>query len=398
MNLTREDFQMRDAVIVEALRTPIGKRGGGLAEVHAVELSALILSAIAERTGIDPAVVDDVHWGSVQSVGQQSGNIGRMAVLAAGWPESVPGFTMDRQCGSSQQAISTAAAAVVSGQADVVVAGGVEMMSAIPMGASAVPGTGQMGGPAVTRYADQLTDPGFGGMFNQGYGAEKIAEEWKLSRTQLDEYSVRSHERAAAAQDAGDFDAETIAVPTGAATVKADEGIRRGSTVDKLATLKTPFKDGGLISAGNASQISDGAAGVLITTSENAARLGLKPLARVHTAVVTGDDPVKMLTGPIPATALALRKSGLSIDDIDAFEVNEAFAPVPLAWRIETGADDAKLNPLGGAIALGHPLGCSGARLATTLIHYLVRTGKRYGLQTMCEGGGTANATIYERI
>ncbi|MFE9320733.1 thiolase family protein [Nocardia sp. NPDC052278] len=389
---------MRDAVIVEALRTPIGKRRGGLADVHAVELSALILKSIAERTGIDPAVVDDVHWGNVMSVGQQSGNIGRMAVLAAGWPESVPGFTIDRQCGSSQQAISTAAAAVISGQADVVVAGGVEMMSAIPMGASNVPGTGEMGGPAVTRYADRLTDPGFGGAFNQGYGAEVIADQWKLSRTQLDEYSVRSHERAAAAQDAGYFETEIVAVDTGAGTVKSDEGIRRGSTVDKLATLKTPFKEGGVISAGNASQISDGAAGVLVTTSENAARLGLTPLARIHTAVVTGDDPVKMLTGPIPATALALRRSGLSISDIDAFEVNEAFAPVPLAWQIETGADEAKLNPVGGAIALGHPLGCSGARLATTLIHHLIRTGGRYGLQTMCEGGGTANATIYERI
>ena len=390
---------MRDAVIVEALRTPIGKRGGGLAGVHAVAASAAILSALAERTGIDPALVEDVHWGNVQGVGQQSGNIGRMAVLGAGWPESVPGFTIDRQCGSSQQAVSTAAAAVISGQVDVVVAGGVEMMSAVPMGAAAVPGTGTMGGPAVDRYADTLRELGFGDSFNQGLGAELIAEQWNLSRTRLDEYAIRSHEFAAAAQDRGDFDDEIISVTTGDATVKLDEGIRRGSTVEKLGTLKTPFKpEGGRISAGNASQISDGAAGMLITTSENAARLGLTPLARVHTAVVTGDDPVKMLTGPIPATALALRKSGLSIDDIDAFEVNEAFASVPLAWQIETGAAMDRLNPLGGAIALGHPLGCSGARLAATLIHHLVRTGKRYGLQTMCEGGGTANATIYERI
>ncbi|MCX4095739.1 thiolase family protein [Nocardia sp. alder85J] len=389
---------MRDAVIVEALRTPVGKRGGGLAAVHAVEISAQVLRALAERTGLDPALVDDVHWGNVLSIGQQSGNIGRMAVLGAGWPESVPGFTIDRQCGSSQQAISTAAAAVISGQADVVVAGGVEMMSAVPMGAARVEDTGEMGGPAVDRYADQLTDPVFGGTFNQGAGAELIAEKWGLSRTRLDEYAIRSHELAAAAQDNGDFDREIIPVTTTDATVKTDEGIRRGSTVEKLGTLKTPFKQDGRISAGNASQISDGAAAVLITTSENAARLGLTPLARVHTAVVAGDDPVKMLTGPIPATALALRKSGLTIDDIDAFEVNEAFASVPLAWQIETGADEAKVNPVGGAIALGHPLGCSGARLATTLIHYLVRTGKRYGLQTMCEGGGTANATIYERI
>ncbi|WP_406276632.1 thiolase family protein [Nocardia sp. NBC_00881] len=389
---------MRDAVIVEAVRTPVGKRGGGLAGVHAVEMSALVLKALAERTGIDPAVVGDVHWGNVLSIGQQSGNVGRMAVLGAGWPESVPGFTLDRQCGSSQQAISTAAAAVISGQVDVVVAGGVEMMSAVPMGAGRVSGTGEMGGPAVDRYAERLTDPAFGGTFNQGVGAELIAEQWNLSRTRLDECAIRSHELAAAAQDGGDFDREIIPVQSADTKVELDEGVRRGSTVEKLATLKTPFKEGGRITAGNASQISDGAAGVLITTSEKAARLGLTPLARVHTAVVTGDDPVKMLTGPIPATALALRKSGLGIDDIDAFEVNEAFAAVPLAWQIETGADEAKLNPLGGAIALGHPLGCSGARLATTLVHYLVRTGKRYGLQTMCEGGGTANATIYERI
>ena len=389
---------MRDAVIVDALRTPVGKRRGGLAEVHAVEMSAVVLSALIGRTGIDPTVVDDVHWGNVLSVGQQSGNIARMAVLGAGWPDSVPGFTIDRQCGSSQQAISTAAAAVVSGQADLVVAGGVEMMSAVPMGASAVPGTGDMGGPAVDRYAAELADPGFGGTFNQGYGAELIAEQWKLSRTALDEYALASHERAAQAQDGGEFDAEIVGVATAQTTVTTDEGIRRGSTIEKLATLTTPFKEDGRVSAGNASQISDGAAAVLITTSENAARLGLTPLVRVHTAVVAGDDPVKMLTGPIQATALALRKSGLSIDDIDAFEVNEAFASVPLAWQIETGADATKLNPLGGAIALGHPLGCSGARLATTLVHHLVRTGKRYGLQTMCEGGGTANATIYERI
>ncbi|KOS56720.1 thiolase family protein [Rhodococcus rhodochrous] len=390
---------MRDAVIVDAVRSPIGRRNGGLAGMHAVALSGHVLQQLALRTGIDPTVIDDVHWGNVISIGQQSGNVGRMAVLAAGWPESIPGFTIDRQCGSSQQAISTAAAAVISGQADVVVAGGVEMMSNVPMGAANVADTGDMGGPAVTRYADVLhSTPGFDGRFNQGAGAELIARQYRLSRTQIDEYAVESHERAAAAQDSGDFDAEITSVQFGDQKIVCDEGIRRGSTVDKLASLKTPFLQDGVITAGNASQISDGASALLITTSEKAKSLGLTPLARVHTAVVAGDDPVKMLTGPIPATALALERSGLSIDDIDAFEVNEAFAPVPLAWQIETGAKSDRLNPVGGAIALGHPLGASGARLATTLLHYLQRTGGRYGLQTMCEGGGTANATIYERI
>jgi len=389
---------MRDAVITSAVRSPIGRRNGGLAHMHAVALSALVLNELSARSGLDPALVDDVHWGNVISIGQQSGNVARMAVLAAGWPESVPGFTIDRQCGSSQQAISTAAAAVISGQADVVVAGGVEMMSGVPMGAASVSGTGDMGGPAVERYADALTAPGFNGRFNQGAGAELIARQYGLSRTQLDEYSVESHERAAAAQDDGLFVEEILPVSTEAGEVTADEGVRRGSTVEKLATLKAPFIEDGTITAGNASQISDGAAAVLITTSERAAALGMTPIARIHTAVCTGDDPVKMLTGPIPATQLALKRSGLSIDDISFFEVNEAFAPVPLAWQSDTGVARDRLNPLGGAIALGHPLGCSGARLATTLVHHLRRTASRYGLQTMCEGGGTANATIYELI
>ncbi|EHB50295.1 acetyl-CoA acetyltransferase [Mycolicibacterium rhodesiae JS60] len=390
---------MRDAVITAAVRSPIGKRNGGLAGTHAVELSAAVLNELVRRAAVEPALVDDVHWGNVISIGQQSGNVGRMAVLGAGWPESVPGFTVDRQCGSSQQAISTAAAAVISGQADLVVAGGVEMMSAVPMGAASVPGTGDMGGPAVSRYHTVLAElPGFTGRFNQGAGAELIASEYGLSRTQLDEYSIESHERAAAAQDDGLFVDEIMPVATDSGEVRIDEGIRRGSTIEKLATLKAPFLEGGVVTAGNASQISDGAAAVLITTSERAAELGMTPLARIHTAVVTGDDPVKMLTGPIPATELALKRSGLSIDDIGYFEVNEAFASVPLAWQAATGVSRDRLNPVGGAIALGHPLGGSGARLATTLIHHLQRTGARYGLQTMCEGGGTANATIYERI
>jgi acetyl-CoA acyltransferase len=389
---------MRDAVIVDAVRSPIGKRRGGLSTLHAVDLSAQVLNALVARTGVDPLLVDDVHWGNVISIGQQSGNIGRMVVLGAGWPESVPGFTIDRQCGSSQQAISTAAATVISGQADIIVAGGVEMMSGVPMGAANVEGTGELGGPAVTRNAETLAAPGFAGRFNQGAGAERIATEYQLSRTQLDEYSVASHERAAAAQDAGLFEGEITPATVRDQVIRQDEGIRRGSTVEKLAELAAPFLEGGSITAGNASQISDGAAALLIMTSERATALGLTPIARIHTAVVTGDDPVKMLTGPIPATALALKRSGLTINDIDAFEVNEAFAPVPLAWQIETGAATDRLNPLGGAIALGHPLGASGARLATTLVHHLRRTGGRYGLQTMCEGAGTANATIYEAL
>lgn len=389
---------MRDAVIAAAVRTPVGRRNGGLKDVHAVDLSALILRELIERAGIDAAVVDDVHWGNVISIGQQSGNIARMAVLAAGWPESVPGFTIDRQCGSAQQAISTAAATVISGQADVVVAGGVEMMSGVPMSAAYVEGTGEMGGSAVDRYAEALQGPGFNGRFNQGAGAELIAREYGFSRTQLDEYALLSHERAAKAQDDGAFDDEIVAVPTPSSHVVADEGVRRGSTVESLGQLKTPFLEGGMITAGNSSQISDGASAVLVTTYERAASLGMTPLARVHTAVVTGDDPVKMLTGPIPATALALKRSGLSLDDIDAFEVNEAFASVPLAWQSAVGASLDRINPLGGAIALGHPLGCSGTRIAATLIYHLRRTGARYGLQTMCEGGGTANATIFERL
>jgi acetyl-CoA acyltransferase len=287
---------------------------------------------------------------------------------------------------------------VISGQAEVVIAGGVEMMSNVPMAAAYVEGTGEMGGAAVDRYETALRAPGFNGRFNQGAGAELIAAEYGFSRTQLDEYALLSHERAGRAQDDGAFDDEIVAVPTASSIVDSDEGVRRGSTIESLAQLKAPFVADGKITAGNASQISDGASAVIVTTSERAASLGMTPLARVHTAVVTGDDPVKMLTGPIPATGLALKRSGLALDDIAAFEVNEAFASVPLAWQVAVGAPLDRLNPLGGAIALGHPLGCSGARLATTLIHHLRRTGGRYGLQTMCEGGGTANATIYERL
>jgi acetyl-CoA acyltransferase len=378
-------------VICSAVRSPVGKRGAGLAGTHSVDLSAHVLNALVERTGIDPAVVDDVIWGCVTQVGEQTFNIGRNAVLAAGWPESVPGTTIDRQCGSSQQSVHFAAAAVISGQCDVVVAGGVEVMSRVPMGSGVDQGAGVPLGPMFLQRYD--------GVFpNQGVGAEMMARRWGLSRTQCDEYSLGSHGKAAAAQDAGLFEAEIAPIPTEAGMVKADEGIRRGSTLEKLGTLPTPFAEDGVITAGNASQISDGSAALLVTTPDRAAELGLTPLVRVHTAVLAGDDPVIMLTAPILASAKALARSGLSIEDIGAFEVNEAFAPVPIAWLAETGADPSRLNPQGGAIALGHPLGGSGARLMTTLIHRMRRDGIRYGLQTMCEGGGTANATILELV
>jgi acetyl-CoA acyltransferase len=377
---------MRDAVIVEAIRTPVGRRGGGLAQVHPADLSAHILRTIVERSGLDPARIDDVVWGCVGQVGEQSFNIARTAALAAGFPESVPGVTVDRQCGSSQQAVHFAAAGLISGQYDVVVAGGVESMSRVTMGLSTTVGGSPMDATGwIERYGP--------GIPNQGIGAQLIADKWHLSRTQLDEFALASHEKAAAAQDAGRFEAQLA--PYGG--VAADEGVRRGGSVDKLSQLKPAFAADGTITAANASQISDGAAALLMTTSETAAALGLTPLARIHTAVLAGADPIMMLTAPIPATERVLAKSGLTLTDIGAFEVNEAFASVPLAWLAEVGADPALLNPNGGAIALGHPLGGSGARLMTTLVHHLRDYDIRYGLQTMCEGGGLANATILER-
>jgi len=384
---------MRDAVICAAVRTPVGKRGGGLSGVHAVDLSATVLEALVERTGIDPGVVEDVFWGCVSQVGEQTFNIARNAALAAGWPETVPGTTIDRQCGSSQQAVAFAAATVVSGQADIVVAGGVESMSRVPMGSTA--GDGSAGMPLGPKYLARYD----GVHPNQGIGAEMMAERWNLSRTQLDEFSLASHEKAAKAQADGAFDEEIVPVTTPDGTVvSADEGVRIGGTVEKLASLKTPFKENGVISAGNASQISDGSAALLVTTTEKAAELGLRPLARVHTTVVAADDPVIMLTAPISATQKALQRSGLSLDDIGVYEVNEAFAPVPLAWLHDLGADESRLNPNGGAIAIGHPLGGSGARIMATLLHRMMATGTRYGLQTMCEGGGMANATVLELL
>jgi acetyl-CoA acyltransferase len=317
-------------------------------------------------------------------------DIARNAVLSAGWPLSVPGTTVDRQCGSSQQSVHFAAAGLVAGQYDVVVAGGVESMSRVPM--MGVVGQSNPFGPAL--------DSRLGGVApNQGIGAETIAERWGLSRTELDEFSLASHEKAAAAQDAGRFDGQIVPVTLDdGSVVTADEGVRRGGTLESLSKLKPAFKEDGVIHAGNSSQISDGSAALLMTTSEKAAELGLTPIVRVHTAVLAADDPVIMLTAPIPATAKALAKSGLGIGDIGAFEVNEAFAPVPLAWLAEFGADAKALNANGGAIALGHPLGGSGARLMTTLVHHMRDNGIRYGLQTMCEGGGQANATILELL
>jgi acetyl-CoA acyltransferase len=378
---------MRDAVIVEAVRTPVGKRGGGLSGVHPVDLTAHVLEALAARSGIDPAVVDDVVWGCVSQVGEQTFDIARSGVLAAGWPETVTGVTLDRQCGSSQQSVHFAAAGLVAGQYDVVVAGGVESMSRVPMGSS-VAGADPFGPRFAARYD--------GARPNQGVGAEMMAERWGFSRSDLDEYSVGSHEKAAAARAEGRFVGQIASVTTADGVVSEDEGIRPGSSVASLAALKTVFKPDGVITAGNASQISVGAAALLMTTSEKARELGLTPIARVHTAVLAGADPVIMLTAPIPATQKALARSGLSVDDIGVFEVNEAFAPVPLAWLAELGADPKALNPNGGAIALGHPLGASGAVLMTRMIHHMRDNGIRYGLQTMCEGGGQANATILE--
>ncbi len=381
---------MRETVIVEAVRTAVGKRNGGLSGMHAADLSAVVLNELLERAGVGPEVVDDVIWGCVSQVGDQSSNIGRYAVLAAGWPESIPGTTVNRACGSSQQALDFAVQAVMSGQQDVVVAGGVEVMSRVPLGAARA--TGMPYGPKVlARYGDFS--------FNQGLSAEMIAKKWGFSRTQLDEYSALSHERAAAAQDSGAFDDQIVPVFTDdGAVVTADEGVRRGTSVEKLAALKPAFVDDGVIHAGNSSQISDGAAALLVTTSELALELALTPMVRYRAGAVTGADPVLMLTGPIPATEKVLGKAGVPLSEVGVFEVNEAFAPVPLAWIAETGADPCRVNPLGGAIALGHPLGASGAVLMTRMVHHMRDNGIRYGLQTMCEGGGTANATLVELV
>ena len=387
---------MPEAVIVDAVRTPGGKRNGQLKDWHPAALAAHVLKAIEERNDLDPAIVDDVVMGCVMQVGEQSLNIGRNAVLAAGWPEEVPATTVDRQCGSSQQAMHFAAQGVIAGAYDVVVAAGVEVMTRTPMGASVVQG---MGFPFPQEQLDRYADTG---LPPQGIGAEMIADEYGFTREDLDAFGAQSQQRAAVARDEGRFENEIIPTPIDidgeTVIVTTDEGIRDGTTVDTLAKLKPAFKEDGKVTAANSSQISDGASAVLVMSREKADELGLKPRARFHSFALAGTDPVTMLKGPIPATRKILERSGLSIDDIDLFEVNEAFASVVLAWQKEFGVDMDKVNVNGGAIALGHPLGCSGTKLMSTLLNELERTGGRYGLQVMCEGGGMANATIIERL
>ncbi len=400
---------MTDAVIVDAVRTPGGKRNGKLSGWHPVDLAAETLKALAERNDLDPALVEDVIMGCVMQVGNQGLNVGRNAILAAGWPEEIPGTTLDRQCGSSQQAAHFAAQGVMAGAYDIVIAAGVEVMTTTPMGASITPGSFPFGPQAMARYAE-VEHYGKKGMQGQGIGAEIIADKWNLSREDLDELSLRSQNNAARARDEGRFDNEIIAVkamPRDKETgqlietdeiVTADEGIR-DSSMEGLAKLKPAFlPEIGKVTAGNSSQITDGASAMLIMSAEKAKELGYKPRARFHTFAVAGVDPISMLTGPIPATQKALDRSGLSIDDIDLFEVNEAFASVVAAWQQEFDVPWEKVNVNGGAIALGHPLGASGTKLMATLLNELERTGGRYGLQTMCEGGGMANATIIERL
>ncbi|SNQ48101.1 3-ketoacyl-CoA thiolase [Frankia canadensis] len=397
---------MADAVIVDAVRTASGrgKPGGALSGVHPVELLATVLGQLVSRNDLDPALVDDVITGCVSQAGEQSANIGRTAVLSAGFPESVPATTIDRQCGSSQQAAHFAAQGVLAGAYDIVIACGVESMSRVPMGFSTA---GQdPNGPSIrARYPE--------GLASQGIGAELIAARWKFTRDELDAFSARSHELAAAAARAGDFAGEIVPVeitlPDGTtATHLVDETVRPATTFEALSKLRPSFHTeqwaarfpeiGWHITAGNSSPLTDGASAVLIMSAERANELGLRPRARFHSFAVAGDDPLLMLTAPIPATRKVLARAGLTIDDMDAYEVNEAFAPVPLAWARDTGADPARLNPRGGAIALGHALGGSGTRLLTTLVNHLEATGGRYGLQTMCEGGGMANATVIERL
>ncbi|MBP1971282.1 acetyl-CoA acyltransferase [Virgibacillus natechei] len=382
---------MREAVIVEAVRTPVGKRNGSLSGIRAEELAAKPLKEVIKRAGVSSELVEDVIMGCVSQVGEQAFDIARQAALIADYPVEVPGTTIDRQCGSSQQAVHFASQAIISGDMDVVVAGGIENMSRVPIGSN-------MQG---VKLSEALTSKYE--MINQGLSADRIADKWGFSRKQMDEFSLESHQKAVAARNDGRFEKEImpleVTLPDGEqAVIKDDEGPRENSTLEKLGTLKPAFAEDGKITAANSSQISDGAVAILMMSREKAEELGLKPKFRVIARSVVGSDPSLMLTGPIPATEKVLLKAGLSIEDIDIFEVNEAFASVPLAWLKETGADPKKLNPNGGAIALGHPLGASGGRLMVTMMNELERTGKRYGLQTMCEGHGMANATIIERI
>jgi acetyl-CoA acetyltransferase family protein len=385
---------MPSAVIVDAVRTPVGRRNGRLAGWHPVDLAAQPLRALVERNHLDPVLVEDVVMGCTMMVGEQAMNIGRNAVLAAGFPESVPGTSVDRQCGSAQQAVHFAAQAVMAGAMDIVIGGGVESMTRVPIGSTTDPGPGEAYGPTVHgRYQ----------FIHQGLSAEQIAARWKIGRPEMDAFALESHRRAGLAQHEGRFNNEIIplAAPTEAdadALLDYDEGVRTGSTIEKLTALVPAFAEHGLITAASSSQISDGAAAVLIMSEERAASLGLRPRARFHTFAVAANDPVIMLTAVIPATALVLEKAKLKLSDMDVIEINEAFASVVLAWQREYDPDMSKVNPNGGAIAIGHPTGCSGARLMATMLNELERTGGRYGLQTMCEGGGQANATIIERL
>jgi acetyl-CoA acetyltransferase family protein len=383
-----------DAVIVDAVRTPLGRRNGKLAGWHPVDLAAHTLRAVVERNDLDPALVDDVIVGVVGQVSEQALNLGRNALLAAGFPDSVPGTTIDRQCGSSQQAIHFAAQGVIAGAYDIAIAAGVESMSRVPMGSSILPGKDPWGPMLTARYPNLVP---------QGISAEMIAEKWNLSREELDEYSLQSHQRAARATREGRFERQivpvTVTTDDGSEEMTTDEGIRPDTTLEKLSQLKPAFKpEGGVVTAGNSSQITDGAAATLVMSEEAAARLGLTPRARLHAFALAGDDPVYMLTAPIPATHKVLERAKLTLDDMDLVEINEAFASVVLAWERELHPDMEKVNVNGGAIALGHPLGCSGARIAATLVDELERAGGRFGLQTMCEGGGMANAMIVERL
>jgi acetyl-CoA acyltransferase len=395
---------MREAVIVEAVRTPLGrgKDTGSLHGEHPVDLAARTLRAIIDRTGLDPAEVEDVIMGCVMQVGEQSINVGRNAALAAGFPESVCGTSVDRQCGSSQQSLHFAAQGVMAGAYDCVIAAGVESMSRVPMGTSATVGGAPFGPRMMDRYKEANLY-GAGGLVPQGISAEIITDKWELTREQLDRFSFESHQKAAAATRNGWFKNEIVPITLthqdgSSETVDTDEGIRPTTTVEKLGALAPAFKPDGKITAGNSSQITDGAAAVLVMSTEKAAALGLRPRARFHAFGLAAVDPVIMLTAPIPATQRVLERAKLAIGDMDAVEINEAFAPVVLAWEKELRPDMSKVNQHGGAIALGHPLGCSGARLMTTLLNTLERTGGRYGLQTMCEGGGMANGTIIERL
>ena len=391
---------MTTAVIVDAVRTAGGKRNGAFRNWHAVDLASEVLKAIQARNDLDPALVDDVIMGCVMQVSEQSLNVARNAVLAAGWPESVPATTVDRQCGSSQQAIHFAAQGVIAGAYDVVVAAGVESMTRTPMGSSIVPDLGMPFGPRmVDRYAER------GGLVNQGISAEMIADRFGITREELDRYSLGSHERAASASAEGRFEQEIVAVAErddkGAETdlvVTADEGIRPDTSLDALSRLKPAFTPDGKVTAGNSSQITDGASAVLIMSEERANALGLTPRARLVAFALAGVDPIMMLTGPIPATRSVLERAKLSLDDVDLFEINEAFASVVLAWQREIHPDMSKVNVNGGAIALGHPLGATGGKLMATLVHELDRSRGRYGLLVMCEGGGLANATVIERL